>query len=95
MNDALDETGASLEDDRRYRCMVLLNRTDRPTVFTWHCPRCTMPVTEMVNVEMSALTDTINMDSGALAGVGVRCDGRFQGKGCRIWYYFSLSEVAK
>lgn len=82
----------STEDDRRYRCMVLLNRTDRPAVFTWHCPRCTMPVAELVNVEFRALTDTIQMDELGLDAVGVRCDGRFQGKGCRIYFYFSLGE---
>lgn len=52
-----------------------------------------MPVVELTNVEMVAITDTIEMDNGALAGVGVRCDGRFQGKGCRIWYYFNLNHV--
>lgn len=82
-----------LEDDRRYRCMVLLNRTDRPTVFKWHCPRCTMPVVELVGVEYQAITDTMAMDSGQNSAIGVRCDGRFQGKGCRIWYYFSLGEA--
>jgi hypothetical protein len=86
---------ANLEDDRRYRCMVLLNRTDRPGVFTWHCPRCTMPVVELTNAEFVAITDTMDMDSGKQSGIGVRCDGRYQGKGCRIWFYFSLNEAKK
>lgn len=90
--DDVETTTPETEDDRRYRCMVLLNRTDRPAVFTWHCPRCTMPVVELVNVEFKAITDTIQMDNESASGIGVRCDGRFQGKGCRIWFYFSLGE---
>jgi hypothetical protein len=86
-------TSENTEADRRYRCLVLLNRTDRPGVFTFHCPRCSMPVAELVNTEISALTDTMEVDNGHLLGVGVRCDGRFQGKGCRIWWYFSLNDA--
>ena len=95
MDDVTNTTSPDVESDRRYRCLVLLNRSDRPGVWTFHCPRCTMPVAELVNTEATALTDTMEVDNGHLAGVGVRCDGRFQGKRCSIWFYYNLNGLDK
>lgn len=81
------------EADRRYRVMVVLARGDRPETIKWHCPRCTMPVAELVNSYVTAMSDVMEMDNGNLAGAGVRCDGRFQGRRCSIWYYFNLGAV--
>jgi hypothetical protein len=81
---------APLEDDRRYRVLVLLNRLDRPATLKFHCPRCTMPVAELVNGQVTAMSDAMAMDSGDLMAIGVRCDGRFQGRRCNVWYFYSL-----
>lgn len=93
MDTEVTSSSAVIEEDRRYRCMVLLNRSDRPGVWTYHCPRCTMPVAELVNKQFHAITDTMEIDNGNMGGIGVRCDGRFQGKRCNIWFYFSLNET--
>lgn len=80
-----------VEIDRRYRVLVLLERSDRPTHYTWHCPRCTRPLVELVNTEVRALSDVMDISNIALAANGVRCDSRYQGRRCDIWYYFSLT----
>lgn len=80
------------EADRRYRVLVLLNRTDRPSYTKFQCYRCGYPVAELVNSEVHAMTDTMDMDNSDARAIGTRCDGRYQGGYCRIWYYFSLGE---
>lgn len=81
------------EQDRRYRCLVVLGRSDRPTHYKWHCPRCTMPVGELINTEVTALTDMVDLANATTLGMGVRCDGRYQGGRCNVWYYFTLGSV--
>lgn len=78
------------EPDRRYRMMVLLNRSDRPTHMKFHCPRCTMPVGEIINSEIVAITDAMDISNIDVVGAGVRCDGRYNGRRCNVWYYFTL-----
>lgn len=80
-----------VEADRRYRVLVLLARTDRPYCYKFHCPRCTMPVAELVNTQVIAQTDVMDMETDRNT-VGVRCDGRYQGGRCNIWYYFTIPE---
>lgn len=79
------------EADRRYRILVLLARVDRPTHYKFHCPRCTMPVAELVNSEIIAMTDVMDMENPDLQTIGVRCDGRYHGSRCNMWFYYSLS----
>ena len=81
-----------VEDDRRYRTVHLLNRSDRPRYYTFLCYQCGYPVCEIVNAEVIASSDAMDMDNLALMGPGVRCDGRYQGGKCRIWHYFSLGQ---
>lgn len=83
------EVQVSQELDRRYRVLVVLARSDRPTHYTWHCPRCTMPVAELVNMEVRALSDIMDVTSHEL--IGVRCDGRTGHGRCNTWYYWSLT----
>lgn len=78
------------EADRRYRMLVSLVRTDRPTHWKWHCPRCTMPVAEFINSDVIATTDLMDFDNPDTHLVGVRCDGRYQGARCSFWFYFSI-----
>jgi hypothetical protein len=96
MNASTDTTShlEEPEADRRYRVMVVLARGDRPETLKFHCPRCTMPVAELVNTQVIALSDAMEMDNGNLAGVGVRCDGRYQGRRCNVWYYMNLNDTA-
>lgn len=79
------------EPDRRYRMMVLLARTNRPTNFKWHCPRCTKPLGELINVEPIAVTDVMDMTNPDMVAVGFRCDGRYDGERCNVYYYYSLN----
>lgn len=80
-----------IEQDRRYRTMVLLQRTDRPRYWTFHCPSCTMPLCEIVNAEVVALSDLFDMQNTSIAANGVRCSGRTGNGRCGIWYYFTLN----
>ena len=76
------------EADRRYRVLVLLQRSDRPRYWTFHCPHCTNPLSEIVNSDVVAISDTFDMQNTSLSTNGLRCDGKF----CRWWYYFSLDK---
>lgn len=84
-------TDQPTEADRRYRVLVLLQRSDRPRYYTFHCPQCTMPVCEIVNSDVVALSDLVDMETMDV-GTGTRCNGRFNGGHCRTWYYFTLGE---
>lgn len=75
------------ESDRRYRVMVLLQRSDRPKYWTFNCPQCTMPVCELNGVDVIGLTDLVALGADDTGLVGVRCD---RGS-CRWWYYFKLN----
>lgn len=82
-----------VEEDRRYRVMVLLARSDRPSHVNFKCYKCGAKVAELMNTEAIALTDVIDSSNIETVGMGVRCDGRdFEGTGkrCSIWYYFHL-----
>lgn len=82
------------ENDRRYRILVNLVRTDRPRYWTWHCPHCQMKVAELTNVEVKSMTDLIDMSNLDKGLVGVRCGGRSPyGVGrCDYWWYFNLAD---
>lgn len=82
------------ENDRRYRIMVNLVRTDRPRYWTWHCPHCQFPGGEMVNTEIASMTDLMDMGNLEKAMVGHRCGGRSPiGRGrCDFWFYFNLAD---
>lgn len=79
------------EEDRRYRVGVMLQRTGRPKYFTFHCFNCQKPVCELNNVDITAINDTMDMNNLLNSGSGIRCDGRFAGGRCAIWYYFFLN----
>lgn len=83
-------TVTETEADRRYRVLVLLNRTDKPVYMKFLCPRCGMAVSELINSEVKALSDTQDFDNTSLNAVAVRCDGRYDNGYCRIWYIFAL-----
>lgn len=85
------EVELKIEQDRRYRCLVSLQRSDRPRYWTFHCPNCTMPITELVNAEVVAINDLIAMDKLTNLSVGYRCSGRTGNGRCNIWYYFNLN----
>lgn len=79
------------ELDRRYRVLVILNRSERPKYWTFHCPQCKMPVSEILNAEVESISDLIDTTNINNIGLGVRCDGRYMDDKCRIWYYFKLN----
>lgn len=87
------------EPDRRYRVMVLLNRSDRPTHYKFHCPRCTAWVAEIVNAQVVAMSDMVSFTESTNPMLGVQCDGRIFDGGdthltkCRIFYMFSMSDT--
>lgn len=79
------------EPDIRYRILVLLGRTDRPTHYNFNCPRCTMKVAELRGTEVVAMSDAMDTDNKDHASIGVRCDGRYERGRCNIWYFFHLT----
>jgi hypothetical protein len=84
------------EQDRRYRVLITLQRSDRPRYWTFNCHNCNWKVCELSNTEVVAASDVMDMHNGELVMVGVRCDGRSPtGIGrCNRWYYFMLGEKA-
>ena len=90
-------TTIKVEPDRRYRMLVLLQRSDRPKYWTFSCPQCKAEVVEVINGEVQAMSDLVNTESLDNVGVGYRCPGRLGqdafGKmmHCGIWYYFKLN----
>lgn len=85
------------EPDMRYRTLVVLSRSDRPSNFSYHCHRCTRPVVEILNAAVVSTTDLINMEDTARMAVGRRCYGSYWddnlGKkvNCHQWYYFMVN----
>lgn len=85
------EITVKTEADRRYRCLVSLQRTDRPRYWTFHCPNCTMPLCEIVNAEVVDMRDLINFQNQDIIANGIRCDGRTGHGRCNIYFYFNLN----
>lgn len=75
------------EDDRRYRALVTLGRSDRPRLWTFHCPQCRRPLAELVNAEVISITDLFDMKDIKNISAGLRCDTR----NCHIYWYFNLN----
>lgn len=80
-----------VEADRRYRCMVNLQRTDRPRYWIFNCPSCKMPIAEIANGEIYGINDLVDYQNTQNVMVGYRCDGRTGYGRCNIWYYFNLN----
>ena len=80
------------EQDKRYRVMVLLHRSDRPRYWTFFCPACQKVLCEIVNSDVVAISDTMDMQNTSIYGPGIRCDGRYQGGHCGTYYYFVLGK---
>lgn len=85
------------QTDTKYRILVLLQRSDRPDFFSFHCPRCNMKVADLANGQMVGMTDVIDFDSRFNLGIGVPHRGRLgDGNGfCSIIYYFTLGETGE
>lgn len=75
------------EVDRRYRIMVLLQRSDRPNYWTFKCSHCGYDVREIVNAEIEAMSDLVSMEDNSNVLIGGRCNGPF----CKYYYYFKLN----
>ncbi len=75
------------EKDREYRTLVLLQRSDRPRYWTFHCPNCQQPMAHLSGRDVVSLTDFYNPQSAENGSVGIRCPGAF----CKRWYYFQLT----
>lgn len=71
--------------DKNYRTLVLLQRTDRPKYWTFHCVNCRMPVAHLVNKEIKAITDFYNPQDTSNEAVEVRCSS------CKRFYSFQLN----
>jgi len=74
------------EQDRRYRTLVLLQRTDRPKYWTFHCMNCQQPIAELNGTDVYAMTDFYDPHNASNASVGMRCPSPM----CKRWYFFQL-----
>jgi hypothetical protein len=75
------------EVDHKYRTLVLLQRSDRPRYWSFHCPNCKAFVAELNNTDVHAMADFYNPQSADNRSVGVRCSGAY----CKRYYFFVLS----
>lgn len=73
------------ENDRRYRVLVLLQRSDRPKYWVFHCPNCKREIREVNNASLLGMTDSF---AASEYGTGIRCDTGW----CRYYYYFQFSD---
>lgn len=76
--------------DKRYRILVLLQRTDAPKYWTFKCSHCGSDVQEIANAEIEAMSDVVAIPGSDIL-LGRRCDGPY----CRYYYYFKLNGVSK
>lgn len=79
--------GYSEEPDRQYRTLVMLQRSDRPKYWIFHCPNCQQPMAHLSNRDIIAISDFYDHQSTTNGAVGVRCPGAY----CKRWYYFQLN----
>lgn len=79
------------EPDKRYRILVLLQRSDRPTYWTFKCPHCGYDVQELQNIEVEAMSDLAGVGTSNDMLVGRRCGGPY----CKYWYYFKLNGISR
>lgn len=76
------------EVDKRYRILVMLQRSDRPNYWVFSCPHCKHDVYELTNCEIESMSDLVAMGTNPTdVLVGSRCDGPY----CRYYYYFKLN----
>lgn len=76
--------------DKRYRILVLLQRSDRPKYWTFKCNHCGYDVQDLTNVEVEAVSDLVELPGNDVL-IGRRCGGPY----CKYHYYFKLSGVSK
>lgn len=72
--------------DRQYRMLILLQRTDRPRYYSFHCFNCKTLVAELAGSNVFAAEDFYNPQSTTNASVGIRCNGKY----CHRYYFFQL-----
>ena len=77
--------------DNRYRCLVMLMRSDRPKMWTFSCVRCGTKVCELMNSEVYAIDDFYDPQNMNTMGAGRHCKGRLKdGSSCPYTYFFNL-----
>lgn len=76
------------EQDRKYRLLVSLVRSDRPKYYTFHCLFCQQPLVELNGREVVSITDFYNREDASNGGVGLRCPSvNCHGR----WYFFQMN----
>lgn len=86
MTDITIRIQQKFDSDKRYRTLVLLQRSDRPKYWTFHCVNCKQVVAELANHDVYALNDMYNPQDTSNHVVGIPCSSPL----CRRWYYFLL-----
>lgn len=78
--------------DRRYRILVTLKRSDRPVCWNWLCNNCGAKVQELLNYDAIGMDDFYDPQNVNNAAVGRHCKGTMPtGMPCPFSYYFKLS----
>ena len=75
------------EPDRRYRVLVMLQRSDRPKYWRFNCPHCMTPLAELSGKDVYAMTDFYDPSNPNNSSVGIRCTGAY----CKYYYHFTVS----
>ena len=80
-----------VEQDKRYRVIVTLIRSDRPRYWNWLCVHCGSKVVELQNYDVIAVDDFYDPQNVRNAGVGKHCKGFLpDGLPCQYSYFFRL-----
>jgi hypothetical protein len=77
--------------DRRYRILVTLVRSDRPVCWNFLCNNCGTKVQELLNYDAVDMADFYDPQNVGNAAVGRHCKGSTgDGLPCPFSYYFRL-----
>ena len=79
------------EQDRRYRMLVNLQRSDRPRYWKFLCVNCGSFIAELQGFEAIGLNDFYDPQNPQNASIGRHCKGTLPtGQACPYSYYFVL-----
>jgi len=76
--------------DRYYRCLVSLKRTDRPRYWGFRCHNCGEKVVELQNLEVFTIDDFYDPQDINNTAIGKVCHGKVDGKRCGYMYFFHV-----
>lgn len=87
----ITEPIAPVQQDKRYRILVNLVRSDRPRYWNFKCFNCSSKIVELMNLEVLDATDFYDSQNLNNSGIGRHCKGTLDdGLPCPYSYFFNV-----